>query len=77
MADSPKTDDRYDVSPTVEDCRERTVPGRTPELRLTIVEYEKRPTKGTIFPPGLTGIERMETWLSADFAAFVDLEAWR
>lgn len=49
----------------------------TPTLQLTVVQYETRPDRGTVHPPGLTGIERMETWLSADAAAFVDLDTWR
>lgn len=44
---------------------------------LTVVKYEDRPNRGTIHPHDLTGIERMETWLSADASAFVDLSAWR
>jgi hypothetical protein len=49
----------------------------TPDLLLTVVQYETRPDRGTVHPPGLTGIDRMETWLSADAAAFVDLDTWR
>jgi hypothetical protein len=49
----------------------------TPSLLLTVVQYETRPDRGTVHPPGLTGIDRMETWLSADAAAFVDLDTWR
>lgn len=52
----------------------RTAP---PTLRLTVVEYERGPNRATIHPRGLTGIERMETWLSANADAFVDLSACR
>lgn len=49
----------------------------TPELQLTVVQYETRTDRGTVHPPGLDGIERMETWLSADATAFVGLREWR
>lgn len=48
-----------------------------PELRLTVVEYEERPDRGTIHPPELVGVERMETWMSANTSVFVALSAWR
>jgi hypothetical protein len=50
---------------------------RSVDLELTIVQYENGPDRGTLHPPGLEGIERMETWLSADAAAFVGLREWR
>lgn len=53
--------------------REETVP----VLQLTVVEYDTSPDRGTIYPQGLTGIERMETWISADMTAFIELSAWR
>ena len=48
-----------------------------PNLHLAIVSYDARPDRGTIHPPGLKGIARMETWLSADMSVFVDLAAYR
>jgi len=33
--------------------------------------------RATVFPPGLSGIDRMETWLSVDRSVVVDLDAWR
>lgn len=45
------------------------------DLRLTVVEYNDRPDRCTVYPPGLTSIERMATWLSADRSAFVSLES--
>ena len=48
-----------------------------PELRLTVVENEMCPDRGTIHPPDLIGLERMETWLSVDASIFVELTAWR
>lgn len=50
---------------------------RIPELHLAVVRYDGGPDRGTIHPPGLTGIERMETWLSANVSAFVELSEWR
>lgn len=48
-----------------------------PTLRLTVVTYEGAPDRGTIAPPDLSGIERMETWLSFDVSALCELSAWR
>ena len=50
---------------------------RPPALDLVVVRYDGAPDRATIHPPGLTGLARMETWLSADRAAVVDLAAWR
>lgn len=47
------------------------------ELQLAVVEYDEGPDRGTLYPPGLTGIKRMETWLSVDMSLVVDLSAWR
>lgn len=48
-----------------------------PTLRLAVVSYEDGADRGTVHPPGLTGFERMETWLSVDLSAVVDLSAHR
>lgn len=47
------------------------------DLRLAVVRYDERPDRGTIHPPGLTGVERMETWISVDMSAVTDLRTWR
>lgn len=47
------------------------------DLHLAIVRYDARPDRGTIHPPGLESIARMETWLSADMDVFVHLDAYR
>lgn len=52
-------------------------PETAPELRLTVVENATGPNRGTIHPLGVTGLERMETWLSADASDFAELVAWR
>ncbi|WP_435182072.1 DUF7511 domain-containing protein [Halorussus sp. AFM4] len=46
-------------------------------LQLTCVEYSDAPDQCTIYPPHLTGVERMETWLTANSTVFVSLEKWR
>jgi hypothetical protein len=38
------------------------------------VEYEEGTDRRTIYPPGLSSIARMSTWLTADSDAFVDLD---
>lgn len=51
--------------------------GSAPDLRLAIVEYENGPDRGTIHPPHVTGVDRMETWMSVDVDVVVDCSAWR
>lgn len=46
-------------------------------LEAKVVDYPDRADRCTIYPPGLTGIDRMEQWLTADTRAFVDLQTWR
>jgi len=64
-------------SVTLEELAGRKRKGPIPELRLEIVKFDERVNRGTIHPPGLTGLERMETWLSANLSVFVELAAWR
>lgn len=47
------------------------------ELQLAVAKHDGSPNRGTIYPQGLTGIERMETWISADMTAVIELSAWR
>jgi len=49
----------------------------SPSLRLTVVHRDGGSDRATVHPPGLTGVERMETWLSVDLSVVVDLSAWR
>ena len=44
-------------------------------LRATIVEYENAPDECTIYPSGVSGVERMTTWISAEEGSYVDLGA--
>jgi len=47
----------------------------TTRLRATVVEYEDAPDECTIFPPGVSQMERMTTWISAKEGSYVDLES--
>ncbi|WP_435174916.1 DUF7511 domain-containing protein [Halorussus sp. AFM4] len=47
------------------------------ELSSVVVDYEDRPDRRTVYPEGLSSVERMSTWLTADDDAFVDLESAR
>ncbi|WP_135852786.1 DUF7511 domain-containing protein [Halorussus salinus] len=44
-------------------------------LRSVVVEYEERPDRRTVYPAGVSGMERMSSWLTADDDAFVDLDS--
>lgn len=46
-------------------------------LESVVVRYDQRPDRRTVYPPGLSGVARMSTWLSADAGAFVDLDSAR
>lgn len=48
-----------------------------PDLQLAIITYDGSPDRGTIHPPDLTGIERMEAWISVDMSVVTDLSIWR
>lgn len=43
-------------------------------LESSLVRYDGEPDRRTVYPPGLSSVARMSTWLSADSDAFVDLE---
>lgn len=79
MSNGPtSTDGRHAEFPT---ARSQTgtdpEPATGPALHLAVVQYEDKPDLGTIYPPGLSGVERMDTWISAAMTEFVDLDAWR
>lgn len=82
MDESAKTADnedghRREITRDDRDISGQDQPEKPPELRLTVVENEVYPDRGTVHPPSLTGLERMETWLSADTSIFVELSTWR
>ncbi len=68
------TDDRTDprVAPAARGAH--TTP---PALVSTIVRYTDSPDRRTVYPPGLSSVARMSTWLTADADAFVDLDRMR
>ena len=57
--------------------RSRDVDGREFELHSVVVTYEDGPDRCTVYPRRNRCLERVEAWISADFDAFVDLEAMR
>jgi hypothetical protein len=46
-------------------------------LTATLVRYDGRPDRRTVYPPELSSVARMSTWLTADANVFVDLDAAR
>jgi hypothetical protein len=78
MSNGPtSTDGRHAELPTPPQTGADPESPTGPELHLAVVQYEDKPDLGTIYPPGLSGVERMDTWISATMAEFVDLDAWR
>ena len=67
------------MTTTGEDAAART-DARTAQgvaLESTLVRYEDGPDRLTVYPPGLSSVARMSTWLTADADAFRDLGAVR
>jgi hypothetical protein len=56
---------------------DRAEPRRPITLRSSLVRYDDDSDRRTVYPPGLSGVARMSTWLTADDDAFVDLEGAR
>lgn len=79
--DRPQATDREmpkQESPSSSEKSKRNIrTTNAPELRLAVVKYDDSPDRGTIHPPDLTGLKRMETWISVDMSVVVDLSAWR
>ncbi|WP_132059816.1 DUF7511 domain-containing protein [Halorussus amylolyticus] len=46
-------------------------------LRSVVVTYDDRPDRRTVYPEGLSSVERMSTWFTANDGAFVDLDGAR
>lgn len=51
------------------------VRGATIRLQATVVEYEDGPDECTIYPNGVSEVERMTTWISATEGSYVDLDS--
>jgi len=47
------------------------------ELSMTVVRYSDSPDRCTVYPPGLSGVARMSTWISADRSLCVDVASMR
>ncbi|PSP99570.1 hypothetical protein BRC89_04265 [Halobacteriales archaeon QS_4_70_19] len=60
-----------------QDVASRGEQGSPVRLAATLVTYEDRPDRRTIYPPGTSSVARMSTWLTADADAFVDRSAMR
>ena len=56
---------------------DRVEPRRSITLRSSLVRYDDDSDRRTVYPPGLSSVARMSTWLTADDDAFVDLESAR
>lgn len=71
MTTIPDSDNRGSIPPAndADEASER--------LESIVVRYEQRSDRRTVYPPGLSGVARASTWLTADADAFVDLEANR
>lgn len=66
------------MAPVTESNRPaRPIPHPAEALAFVRVEYPTGPDRCTIFPHDSEGLTLMETWLSADDDAFVDLGAMR
>jgi hypothetical protein len=73
-ANRGSTDDRTERGGTT---ATRDQPATPPRLASTLVEYSESPDRRTVYPPGLSSVARMSTWLTADADAFVDLGRMR
>jgi hypothetical protein len=57
---------------------DRTGTHTTPvTLTAALVRYDGRPDRRTVYPPELSSVARMSTWLTANADAFVDLDSAR
>lgn len=75
MSTNPDTlDDRTDTDSAADlDTAPRT-DHPLADLRSVVVNYADEPDRRTVYPAGLSSVERMSTWFTADADAFVDLE---
>ncbi|MFC7226850.1 hypothetical protein N0B31_05500 [Salinirubellus salinus] len=48
-----------------------------PGLVSAVVAYTDGPDRRTVYPPGLSSVERMSTWFTADDDAFLDVDEMR
>ena len=72
--DPPTVDGRTDPDHPASFDAQPSADHPSAALRSVVINYEDRPDRRTVYPEGLTSVERMSTWLTADDDAFVDLE---
>ena len=60
-----------------EDGREPSADGRAFDLHAVVVDQHPGPARCTVYPRHAEPDERTTAWLSADYAAFYDLESIR
>lgn len=72
MPNEAEPADRRPDAPRSDPARRQPV-----TLESTLVRHERGPDRRTVYPPRLSEVARMSTWLSADSDAFVDLDAAR
>lgn len=53
------------------------VPTRDSDLAMTVVTYDDMADRCTVYPPGLSSVARMSTWISVDRSAVVSLREMR
>lgn len=77
--ESPDSESPASTSPDWLDARwSRSEPPRSEiALQMAVVEYARRPDRCTVYPPGLTSVERMSTWITTDRAIVESLAARR
>jgi len=67
-----------DWTPAVEQPTEKTVTdGSSKKLVYQITSQDSGPDSVTVFPPDVTGIKKLSTWLTVDADCVVDLECFR
>jgi hypothetical protein len=48
------------------DATGEPAPEELPQLASTLVRYDGEPDQVTVYPPGMSSIERMSTWITVD-----------
>ncbi|WP_158056270.1 DUF7511 domain-containing protein [Halorussus halophilus] len=75
MSTNPDTlGDRTDTDDTADFDTAPRADHTLADLRSVVVNYEDRPDRRTVYPGGLSSVERMSTWLTADATAFIELD---
>jgi hypothetical protein len=64
----------FDTLDTTGESKRTAAPERTFALDATLVRYDGRPDRCTVYSAEATRLERMVEWISADADTFVSLE---